>query len=89
MVSENFEEKWKTALLNAGKDLVRLLLVDSDKVIAKIELEIESNLKKEDLFNSKKNYQFLEKKHDKYRGYLKERHDRKWKSSKRDTSQIR
>ena len=82
MVSENFEEKWKTALLNAEKDLVRLLLVDSDKVIAKIEFKIESNLKKEDLFNFKKNYQLLEKKHGKYRGYLKERHDRKWKKFK-------
>ena len=68
-VSENFEKKWKTVLLNAEKDLVQRLLVESDKVIAKIKFEME--------FNSKKNYQLLEKKHDKYRNYLKEGRDRK------------
>ena len=30
----------------------------------------------------RKNYQILEKKHDKYRSYLKERRDRKWKKFK-------
>ena len=81
-VSENFEKKWKTVLLNAEKDLVQFLLVESDKVIAKIKFEIESNLKKDDPFNSKKNYQLLEKKRDKYRSYLKEGRDRKWKKFK-------
>ena len=32
--------------------------------------------------NYQKNYQLLEKKHDKYRGYLEERRDRKWKKFK-------
>ena len=71
-----------TVLLHAENDLVRLLLVELDKVIAKMEFEIESNLKNEDPFNFKKNYQLLEKKHDKYRSYLKERRDRKWKKFK-------
>ena len=69
-------------LLKAEKDLVRLLLVASDKVILKIEFEIECSLKKKDPFNLRKNYQILEKKHDKYRSYLKERRDRKWKKFK-------
>ena len=45
-VSENFEKKWKTVLLNAEKDLVQRLLVESDKVIAKIKFEMEFNSKK-------------------------------------------
>ena len=69
-------------LLKAEKDLVRLLLVESDKVIVKIEFEIECNIKKKDPFNLRKNYQILVKKHDKYRSYLKERRDRKWKKFK-------
>ena len=43
-----------TVLLHAENDLVRLLLVELDKVIAKMEFEIESNLKNEDPFNFKK-----------------------------------
>ena len=90
-VLENFEERWKEVLLAPEKDLVRFLLVESDKEIVKIEFEIESNLKKEDPFNFKKNDQLLEKKHDKYRNYPKERHDRKWKKFKEKncTTQIR
>lgn len=69
-------------LLKAEKDPVRLLLVESDKVIVNIEFEIECNLKKKDPFNLRKNYQILEKKLDKYRSYLKEIRDRKWKKFK-------
>ena len=75
-------------LLKAEKDLVRLLLVASDKVILKIEFEIECRLKKKDPFNLRKNYQILEKKHDKYRSYLKEIRVGNGKSSNKDTSQI-
>ena len=69
----NFEEKWKTVLLTAETYLVRLLVVESEKVIANIESEIESNLKKEDPFNFNKNYELLEKTHYKYRSYLKQK----------------
>ena len=65
LVSVNFEEKWKTVLLTAEKYLVRLLVVESEKVIANIESETESNLKKEDPFNFKTHY--------KYRSYLKQK----------------
>ena len=45
---EDVEGKWKTVLLTAEKDLVLVLLAKSCKVVAKIELKIGSNLKKED-----------------------------------------
>ena len=67
--------------MSGEKDLVWLLLVESGKVIAKIEFEIESNLKKEATINFKKNYQLLGKKHE-CRSYLKERHDGNWKKFK-------
>ena len=44
-VSKNFEEKWKTVLLTAEKDLLCSFLAVSDNVIVKVEFEIESNLK--------------------------------------------
>ena len=53
-VLENVEEKWKTVLLTAEKDLALLLLAESDKVVAKIEFEIGSNLKIEDPVDFKK-----------------------------------
>ena len=55
-VSEKFTEKWEAVLLTAEKALVWLILVESDKVISKIELEIELNLKKKYPFNFKENY---------------------------------
>ena len=55
-VSEKFKEKWEAVLLTAEKALVWLILVESDKVISKIELEIELNLKKKYPFNFKENY---------------------------------
>ena len=54
-VSEKFTEKWEAVLLTAEKALVWLILVESDKVISKIELEIELNLKKKYPFNFKEN----------------------------------
>lgn len=45
---EDVEGKWKTVLLTTEKDLVLVLLAKSCKVVAKIELKIGSNLKKED-----------------------------------------
>ena len=41
--------------MTAEKALVWLILVESDKVISKIELEIELNLKKKHPFNFKEN----------------------------------
>lgn len=52
---ENVEEKWKAVLLTVEKDLVLLVLPESNKVVAKIEFKIGSNLKKEDAVDFKKN----------------------------------
>ena len=42
--------------MTAKKALVWLILVESNKIISKIELDIELNLKKKDQFNFKENY---------------------------------
>ena len=39
-VSSDFHNNWKTIISKAEKDLVQLLLVESDKIIAKIDFEI-------------------------------------------------
>ena len=44
-VSSDFHNNWKTIISKAEKDLVQLLLGESDKVIAKIDFEIQSHVK--------------------------------------------
>ena len=44
-VFSDFNDKWRTILYQAEKNLVQLLLSESDKVIAKINVDIESILK--------------------------------------------
>ena len=88
-VSENFDENWKTVLVNAEKDLGRLLLVESEKIIAKIEFEIESNLKKKIHLILTKIISFWKRNMISIEATLKRDKIRNGKSSKRDTSQIR
>ena len=47
-VSENFNTKWNEVLYNAEKNLVELLLYESSKVIAKIQVELDLEVRKID-----------------------------------------
>ena len=47
-VSKDFESKWDAILYEAEKNIIKLLMYESDHVIAKIEVEIQEELKEED-----------------------------------------
>ena len=47
-VSEDFNTKWNEVLYNAEKNLVELLLYESSKVIAKIQVELDLEVRKID-----------------------------------------
>ena len=44
-VSSDFHNNWKIIISKAEKDLVQLLLVELDKINAKIDFEIQSHIK--------------------------------------------
>ena len=50
-VSEDFNTKWNKVLYNAEKDLVELLLYKSSKVLAKIQVELDLEVRKIDSLN--------------------------------------
>ena len=47
-VSEDFESKWNAILYDAEKNIIKLLMYESDQVIAKIEVDLQEELKEED-----------------------------------------
>ena len=48
-VSKDFNIKWNEVLYNAEKNLVKLLLYESSKVIAKIQVDLDLEVRKIDL----------------------------------------
>ena len=60
-VSSDFHNNWKTIISKAEKDLVQLLLVESDKIIDKIDFEIQLHIK--EYQPSNREYELIEKKH--------------------------
>ena len=75
--SGDFDFDWNSISYDAEKN-IKLLLYESDQIIAKIEVEIQQELKKEDLEKFKKKYNQLEDKHAKFRRQLEKRRDKKW-----------
>ena len=77
-VSDKFENKWNSVLYDAEKLLVKLLLKESENVVAKVQSEIELEIS-----DSATAYEVtlerLEQKHAKYKQNLEKRHDKKWK----------
>ena len=47
-VSEDFESKWNATLYDAEKNIIKLLMYESDQIIAKIEVDSQEELKEED-----------------------------------------
>ena len=62
-VSKDFESKWDAILYEAEKNIIKLLMYESDHVIAKIEVEIQEELKEEDPDRFQKKINQLENKH--------------------------
>ena len=81
-VSEDFESKWNAILYGAEKNIIKLLMYESNQVIAKIEVEMQEELKEENpnIFRQKINQ--LENKHANFRKLLEKRRSKKWQTFK-------
>ena len=77
-VSEDFNTNCNEVLYNAAKNLVELLLYESAKVIAKIQVELDLEVRKIDLKNYDRNYEKLNAKHARFRRGLEKRRGKKW-----------
>lgn len=66
-VFSDFNDKWRTNLYQAEKNLVNLLLLESDTVITKINIQIDSILKDNRQVDFRKIYENLENKHSKFK----------------------
>ena len=78
-VSSDFYNNWKTIISEAENDLVQLLLVESNKIIAKIDFEIQSYIKEYHPNNYHHEYGLMQKKHNNYKKELSKRRNKKWK----------
>ena len=75
-VSSDFHSNYKTILSKAEKDLVQLLLVESDEIIAKVDFEIQSHIKEYHPNNYNHECELLQKKPNSYK------HNRAFRKSK-------
>ena len=66
-VSSDFHNSSKTIIFKSEKDLVQLLLVESDKIIAKTDFKIQSYIKEYHPSNYHREYELLQKKHSNYK----------------------
>ena len=85
LVSKDFESKWNAILYEAEKNIIKLLMYESDHAIAKIEVEIQEELKEEDPNRSQKKINQLENKHANFRKVLEKRRSEKWQKFKTAT----
>ena len=89
-VSPDFHNNWKTILSKAEKDLVQLLLAESDKIIAKIDFEIQPLIKEYHPTNYNHGYELLQKKYNSDKKELSKRRNKKWKKfKKKQTSEVK
>ena len=82
-VSDDFYVKWEEVLYNAEKNLVQLLLYESSKVIAKIELDLTNEIQKlhPTDYNTKRSE--LANKNEIYKKQLEKRSSKKWQNLKK------
>ena len=77
-VTDDFQNQWNSVLHDAEKSLVKLLLKESENVVAKVQSEIEL-----EILDSQTTYEAtlerLEQKHAKFKQNLEKRQDKKWK----------
>ena len=76
-VIDYFENQWNSVLYDVEKRLVKLLLKESENVVAKVQSEIEL-----EILDSETTYEVtmerLEQKHVKFKQNLEKRRDKKW-----------
>ena len=76
-VSKDFESKWN-AILYEAENIIKLLMYESNQVIAKIEVEIQEEIKQEDLNRFRKKINQFENKHANFRKVIEKRRSKKW-----------
>ena len=77
-VTDDFQNQWNSVLHDAEKRLVKLLLKESENVVAKVQSEIEL-----EILDSQTTYEVtlerLEQKHANFKQNLEKQQDKKWK----------
>ena len=76
-VTDSFQQKWDAILFNAERNLVELLLVETDSVIKKLELDIDKELKRLFPNSIEENRSVIKKKHQPYKKQLSRRRRKK------------
>ena len=69
-ISDDFQIKWNKILYNAKKNLVKLLLYESSKVVAKLEIDFNKELMNRHTNDYKEKHIHLSKKHKGYQNEL-------------------
>ena len=81
-MSEDFGAKWNSILYNAERNIVELLLYEAEKVIAKIQVEIQAEVNEKNPEKFKRKYAELEGQHSRFQRKLDQRRSKKWRKVK-------
>ena len=81
-MSENFKVKWNSIQYNAERNIVELLLYEAEKVIAKIQVEIQEEVNEQNPEKFERRYAELERQHSHFQRKLDQRRRKKWKKVK-------
>ena len=81
-LSKDFNQRWNEILYNAENNLVELLLYESNKVVAKMQIDLDQEIKRIDPRNYDKARRNLDNKHANYKRMLKNRRSKKWENVK-------
>ena len=79
-VSEDFGPKWNSILYNADRNIVELLLYKAEKVIAKIQVEIQAKVNEKNPEKVERKCAELEGQHSHFQRKLDQRRRKKWKN---------
>ena len=77
-VTDHFENQWNSILYDTEKRLVKLLLKESENVIAKIDAEIEIELQRGGKLNHEVKREELKQRNVQLKNHLQHRRDKKW-----------
>ena len=77
-VSVDFKEKWKLVLNEAEKKLVEELLVESEKIIASVETQIELEMKDRNTNDFLRERREIDRNHAQFKHHLEQRRIKKW-----------
>ena len=77
-ISDDFQIKWNEILYNAEKNLVELLLYESSKVVAKLEIDFNKELLNRHPNDYKEKHIYLSKKHKGHKNELEKQRLKKW-----------